>query len=288
MARRKKKKITISKKAAIFITLFVVTIGLILLVINRTILKEPEVEISFHEKSAEIYIGDEIRFGYTISNTNGDEKLKWTTSNSRVATIDSTGKVRGMSFGDVTITVELSNGNSSSIKLRVNSYPVHFIVNTDIEPRKGWFNKEVNVTFDVLNIEEIKYCLSIEGECIPNTYYKGKIKVKDGTWFLYINYIDRNGKTIQHREIFKVDLKSPKCDITRIGKLNEENATIELICENDDSGIDSYEWYRDGTRVFLTDKRLTEVKEIYAVGKHKYSVKVYDIAGNYTEYKIDN
>ena len=41
MARRKRKKITISKKTCIFITLIVVVIGLTLIVLNRTILKEP-------------------------------------------------------------------------------------------------------------------------------------------------------------------------------------------------------------------------------------------------------
>ena len=288
MARRKKKKITLSKKSCIFITLFIVTIGLVILVLNRTILEEPKREIHFHNESAEIYIGDETRFGYTISNANADDKLSWTTSNSKVATVDANGKVKGISFGDVVITVELPNGSSSSVHLRVKSYPVRLVVNTDIEPIKNWYNKELNVTFETLNIEEIKYCVSIKGECEPNIYYKNKIKISHGTWFLYINYIDKNGKKSIHREIFNVDLKSPKCDITRIGKLSEETATIDVICGEEDSGIDRYEWYRDGARVFMTDKSLTPAKEIYLIGKHKYSVKVYDVAGNFTEYKIDN
>ncbi len=288
MARRKKRKITLSKEKCIFITSLVVTIGLVLLVINRTILKDPEHEIYFHDKTAEIFIGDQVRFGYTISNAKQDESLLWTTSNSKVATVDSTGRVKGISFGDVTITVELSNGSSSSIKLRVKSYPVRLIVNTDIEPIRNWYNKELTITLDTINIEEIKYCISIEGECNPNLYYKDKIKLPNGIWFLYINYTDKNNKAVTHREIFKVDLKAPKCDITRIGKLYEDDATIDIICGEDSSGIDRYEWYRDGARVFMTDKSITYTKEIYMAGKHKYSVKVYDVAGNYTEYKIDN
>jgi len=288
MARKKKRKFSISKKQSIFITLLVVTIGLILLIINRTVLKEPKHEIYFHDKEAEIYIGDQVRFGYTISNATNNEKLYWTTSNSNVATVDATGKVRGVSFGDVVITVELPNGNSSSIKLRVKSYLTRLIVNTDSKPIKTWYNKILNVTFETVNIEEIKYCVSNDGECVPNLYYKDKITIKDGIWYLYINYIDRNGKNVTHREIFKVDLVAPKCDIARIGKLYEENATIDVICGEDRSGIDKYEWYRDGKRVFMTDQSLTYVKELYEPGKHKYSVKVYDIAENFVEYKIDN
>jgi hypothetical protein len=38
----------------------------------------------------------------------------------------------------------------------------------------------------------------------------------------------------------------------------------------------------------MTNDSLTYAKEIYETGKHKYTVKVYDIAGNIAEYKIDN
>lgn len=288
MARRKRKKITISKKTCIFITLIVVVIGLTLIVLNRTILKEPEHKIYFHKSSAEIYIGDQTRFGYTITNVVPNEKIMWTTSNSKVATVDANGKIKGISFGDVTITAELSNGASASARLRVKSYPVRLVVNTDIEPIKGWFNRDVYVTFDTLNIEEIKYCMSKEGECTPNLYYKDKIKVSNGVWFMYIGYVDKNGKKITHREIFKIDLVKPKCDISRIGKLNEETSTIDIICTEGGSGVSRYEWYRDNERIYITDKSLTYAKEIYASGKHKYSVRVYDVAGNFIEYKIDN
>ena len=288
MARKKKKKIALSKKQCIFITLLVVIIGLFLIVINRTILQEPKYEIYFHKSRAEIYIGDQINFGYTVTNSTGNDKIMWTTTNSNVATVDANGKVTGVSFGDVIITAELSNGESTSLKLRVNSYPVRLVVNTDILPMKGWYNKEVNVTFDALNIKEIKYCITDIDECYPTLKYNNKITLKNGIWYLYITYVDRNNKTVSHREEFKVDLISPKCNITRIGKLYENESTIEVICEDDKSGIEKYEWYRDDKKVLSLEERLLHTNQIYENGKHKYSVKVYDIAGNFTTYSIDN
>ena len=171
MAKRKKKKIAFGKKECILATLIVVTIGLILLVSNRTIVKEPKYEVYFHDESAEIFIGDEVKFGYTITNSKGEDNLIWTTSNSNVATVDMDGKVKGVSFGDVVITVALGNGSSSSIRLRVKSYPVRLIVNTDIKPVKSWYNHEVNVTVETLNINELKYCLTIKEECTPINNY---------------------------------------------------------------------------------------------------------------------
>ena len=105
---------------------------------------------------------------------------------------------------------------------------------------------------------------------------------------LHISGTDRNGKEFKHREVFRIDTVAPVCNMTRIGKLNEETATIDVICEGDSSGVSEYEWYRDGVRVFMTNDSLTYAKEIYEIGKHKYTVKVYDIAGNVAEYKIDN
>jgi len=287
MARKKKRKIVLTQKNYMVIILMVIILGLILLISNRTKLKKPEHNVKLHETEAEIYIGDVIRLGYTILNQSDEDKLIWSTSNSKIATVDQYGRIRGISFGDVIITVELSNGNSSSLKLRVKSYPVYLRINTDIKPTKGWFNKPVNITLDFLNIENIKYCVTLYEICEPNIKYKDKINLKNGNWQLYVKGLDRNNKEILHKEMFKIDLVPPKCNITRIGKLNEETATITVLCNETASGIDSFEWYRDDKRVYITENEQVFAKDIYDLGKHKYSVKVYDGAGNFATYEIN-
>ena len=290
MARRKKKKLIFSKKFCFLITLIVLVIGLILLILNRTKPKEIEYSIQFHEAEAEIYIGDVRKFGYTIVNPKGNDKLSWTTTNSKVATVDIDGSVRGVSFGDVTIIAELENGSRSEMKIHVKSYPVYLRLKTDFsseEMRSGWINKKVNITLETLNVDNIKYCVSKQEECYEYKNYKDKITLSDGIWYVYVMGIDKNGKTIDHHEVFKVDLIPPKCDITRIGKLNEDGANVEVICVDDASGVDKYEWYRDNERVARTTERQLYLREIYKPGKHRYSVKVFDLVGNSSTYEIN-
>ena len=288
MARRKKKRLSLNKRYCFLIITVVITLGLVLLIVNRTHPKELEYSIEFHEESAEIYIGDAKRFGYTIVNPKGNDNLKWTTTNSRVATVDETGNVVGMSFGDVVIIVELDNGSQSRLNLRVKSYPVYLRVNTNVEPTKsGWYNKKLDVTLDTLNVEDIKYCVSLNEECFENINYKDKITLKDGIWYLNIVGNDKNGKVVTYHEMFKIDLVSPKCNLTRVGKISEAAASAEVICEDDASGIEKYVWYRDNERIETTTEGQILLAQIYLKGKHKYSVKVYDIVGNVSTYEID-
>jgi len=285
--RKKKKKFHLDKRWYFFMTTLVITLGLVLLITNRTKPKELEYSIEFHETEAEIYIGESHKFGYTIINPKGNDKLKWTTSNNQVATIDIYGNVKGISFGDITITVELENGSKSQMKIRVRSYPVYLRLKTDINPIKGWFNQKVNVTLETLNIDDIKYCISDEEECLENINYKDKITLSNGIKYLNIKGLDKNGKVVEYREMFKIDMIAPKCNVTRIGKLYEETATAEVICEEDASGIDKYEWYRDNERIEMTVDRTFNLSKMYLSGKHKYSVKVYDLVGNSSTYQID-
>ena len=53
------------------------------------------------------------------SDTTDSKALTWTTSNSKVATVDSNGKVTGISEGEATITVRTSNGKTASCKVTV-------------------------------------------------------------------------------------------------------------------------------------------------------------------------
>ena len=287
MARKKHKRIVFKRRTYFFIATVVITLGLVLLVVNRSKKKEPEYSIEFHEKSAEMYIGDTRRFGYTIINPKGNDALTWSTSNAAVASVDAWGNITGNSFGDVTISVRLDNGCESRLALRINSYPVYLKLKTNINPIKGWFNKKVEVTLETLNVYNIKYCVSLEETCFENIDYKDKITLSNGHWYLNIKGIDKNGKEVTYRDQFKVDLVAPKCNVTRIGKIAEGTGLAEVICESDASGIEKYEWYRDNEKIETTVDRQFLVSNIYLKGKHKYSVKVYDLVGNASTYEVD-
>lgn len=278
---------TRKKDKCILLTLIVVTFGLTWLTLNRPLPKEPEHTIKFHEKNVEIYIGEETRVGYTIYNPNPKENLIWSTTNRAVASVNSKGVIKGVAFGDVIITVELPNREKDTLNLRVKSYPVYFRLKTNIEPNNGWFNEKLEVVFDTLNVENIVYCFEHYEGCIPHIEYSNKIVLTDGIWYLKAKGLDRNGKEVTYQETFKVDLVKPSCTISRIGKMNEENTSIEVLCSPDASGIYKYEWYIDDKRVYVTDASLIMAKEIYQLGNHKYSVKVFDKALNFKTYEVN-
>ncbi len=275
-------------KIYLIISLIVVILGSILLISNRSKEYIPETKIEFHQKQAEIYIDEKVELGYTIYNPGENDKLVWSTSNSKVATVDAKGVIKGISFGDVTITVSLNNRSESHIKLRVKSYDVSLKINPSEKRSNGdWYNKNIELEIESLNIKELKYCVTSFDVCEPNKEYKNKISLKTGIWNFYIEALDKNNKVLTHKETFKIDSQAPKCTISRIGKLTDLTTTIAVSCNPDDSGIYKYEWYRDNELVFITDQLEISMTEIYKEGNPKYKVKVYDNALNTSIYKIN-
>lgn len=68
-----------------------------------------------------LYIGDTCELTATISPKNVDNpKIKWTSSDKTIATVDSNGKVQALAAGTVTITAKASNGIKDSKKFTVN------------------------------------------------------------------------------------------------------------------------------------------------------------------------
>ena len=71
------------------------------------------------------------------SDTTDSKVLTWTTSNSEVATVDSNGKVTGISEGNATITVRTSNGKTASCKVTVIKQVPSVVYKTHVESY-GW------------------------------------------------------------------------------------------------------------------------------------------------------
>lgn len=286
MAKKKKHK---NKKPIYFIiSIIVIIIGIFLVIINQKDEKYLEKKIEFHDKNVEIFIGEEISVGYTIQNSSTNDKLVWSTSNSKVAIVNSDGLIKGLSFGDVVITVTLNEEITSTLNLRVKSYDVSLKINPNQEySNDEWYNQNLELEIETLNIKELKYCQTNEETCEPLNNYKDKIKLKDGKWNIILSALDKNNKVLNHKEMFKIDTKAPKCNISRIGKLTDLTTTISVNCNPDESGIFKYEWYRDDKIVYITDINEIVITEIYEEGNHKYKVKVYDNALNTSIYKIN-
>ena len=81
---------------------------------------EPTI-ISLNSKDHTVPVGTSFQLQALIQPQNADNKsIKWTSSNSNIATITKTGKVQGKSLGHVTITATTHNGITTSCLIRVN------------------------------------------------------------------------------------------------------------------------------------------------------------------------
>lgn len=75
--------------------------------------------ISMSDYTVAIGVGEEVLLSYSISDSyNGD--VYWSSSNTGVADVSSSGRVRGRGYGSATLTASLDNGSSASCEVRVD------------------------------------------------------------------------------------------------------------------------------------------------------------------------
>ena len=79
--------------------------------------------IKLNKTSATIVIGNTLQLVKTITPSNATTKLTWSSNNSKVATVDSNGKVKAIAKGTATITVKTANGKKATCKVTVIEKP---------------------------------------------------------------------------------------------------------------------------------------------------------------------
>ena len=117
-------------------------------------------------------------------NTPNDKTLTWSSSNSKVATVDNKGKVTGIAPGTTTITVKTSNGKTASCTVSVVEETPSVNYQTHVQDI-GWQNsvkdgKTAGTTNQAKRLEGIKISLS------NNSSYSGNIEyqthIQDMGW----------------------------------------------------------------------------------------------------------
>ena len=80
----------------------------------------PVKDLSLNKKKLELTVGETASLKETIIPSNATNKgVTWSSSNKKYATVDKTGKVKGIKAGDVTITVKSANGKTAACKITV-------------------------------------------------------------------------------------------------------------------------------------------------------------------------
>ena len=102
-------------------------------------------KVSLSRTSVALSKGKTYQLEATVSPSNAtNKKLTWTSSNTKVVTVDSTGKITTLKNGTATITCKSANGKTATCKITVRDIPV-----TGITLDKTSVIADVGATFDV-------------------------------------------------------------------------------------------------------------------------------------------
>ena len=178
--------------------------------------------VSFSEKNISLLVGKSKKVGMTVLPNNASNKsVSWKSSNSKVASVDSSGNVLAISKGTATITA-VSNDNSS-IKASVV-----VTVNYNLEMSLSVTDKVVNIG-DSYNIvanilpeganKDVKY--SVADSKIATVDNKGKVVAKAvGTTYITVTSVEDVTKSLKS----KIEVR--KKAVTSV-KSSDSNKTVK-------------------------------------------------------------
>ena len=87
-------------------------------------------KVSIDKTSMTLGVKESCTLQAVITNSNNPlQSVSWSSSNPKIVTVDSNGKITGVSVGSATITAALENGSTSSCKITVKKAPTSLALN---------------------------------------------------------------------------------------------------------------------------------------------------------------
>lgn len=160
--------------------------------VSLTVKKEAS-KISLNYSKAYIVKGKTLKLEYKLPVNTFTNKVTWSSSDKKVATVSSMGKVTAKKVGDAVITVKTAAGKKSVCKLYVRNNPSSIVLNKkSITLKKG---KSLKLKYDIpLNSYASKIIWTSGNKKVVTVSSSGKIKaVKAGV--TYIKVKTNNNKT---------------------------------------------------------------------------------------------
>ena len=96
------------KRKTVFIGLLSLLVCLILLLVSPDISAKAASKVSISDSKKTIYVGNT----YDLQINGTSQYVKWKSSNSKVATVNNNGKVKGIKAGKATITATVGSGKN--------------------------------------------------------------------------------------------------------------------------------------------------------------------------------
>ena len=288
-----KKKIIV---CIIILLLFLISVGVIVFFLSRDndgnenpIEPTPSVTLSF--SNLDLKVGSSENITYTVLNDNGSVLVTWSSSDERVATVSSSGTVKGVKEGKAIITASYTingvlyketcsvnvNKNTATQTKDTTKPKLSYTITSGKE--NTWVNKDVSIKVtasDNSGNVTVKYTTNCNNNCKYTTVKNNVIKFSnDGSYIVRIIANDKAGNSIEKKVNIMIDKTKPTCSL----KFSEPSTLSATYTDKSGSGISYYGFSSNysGTS--------TEKQEIKKVGKYTYYLK--DKAGNVNTCSIE-
>ena len=227
--------------------------------IKVTVVTVPVTDIKLNKKSGSVNAGSKLKVTVTISPTDAtNQNVTWTTSNKKIATVNSQGRIKGIAPGTATITVKTEDGNKkATIKVTVKAVPV---TDVSLNKTKTTINigksETINATISPSNATNKNITWTTSKKSVATVDANGKIKaVKKGTATITATTEDGE-KTAK----IKVTVVDPTIRVTGV-KLNKtstsmkigENETIKATISPSDATNKSVIWTSSNNKIASVD-----------------------------------
>ena len=150
-------------------------------------------EIKLNKTKATVVVGGTLSLVAKVKPSNAKTTLKWSSSNTKVATVSDSGKVKAISKGTATITVKTANGKKATCKITVPKAP------TKVKFKKSTYTVKKGKTIKLVPVltpsgAKTTYKWSSSNKKIATVSSKGVVKgIAKGTAKITVK--TANGKT---------------------------------------------------------------------------------------------
>lgn len=182
----------------------------------KVTVKQPVKEIRISKNVLAVQKGKTVNIKATVKPKNAsNKKLKYKTSNKKIATVDSKGKVKGLKNGTVTITVTAADGSKKKATCKVGVYTAK-IKKATVSPSKKTLNVGKTVTLKTKIKSPSKGAVNLftwtsSNKKVASVDAKGKVKaLKAGTATITGTAADGSKKKVT----CKITVKQPVKKVT--------------------------------------------------------------------------
>lgn len=260
----------------------------------KVIVKEriiPVTKITATVENSRINMGSTTRIISTVSPSNATNKnLSYASNNTNIATVDSTGKVTGISAGTATITISSTSSVNTTVNVTVNPKLVTQISLSSTNNRIDIGGKTIIIATvgpsDATN-KSVSWSTSNKG--IATVSSTGEVTgVSAGIATITATANDGSGVKQQYKiTVNPMPLKSIKLDKTYVRLYQKESTTVQLTVNPGNATIKSITWSSDNssdnTKIATVSNGKITGK---SAGKTTVSVTVKDSSGNTLTKKV--